>query len=208
LNHRVDLPELARAWPLRATGAGLRLRDRLLEAYAAPERGYHDLRHLGEVLARLDELAAAGEPFDRVPVVLAAWFHDAVYAGAADDEERSARLAAGELGELGTEARLVAEVVRLVLVTAEHRPEGGDLNGAALCDADLAVLAAAPDRYAEYVAGVRREYAHLDDEEFARGRRAVLSALAAKPTLFHTACARARWEPAARANLARELVGE
>jgi predicted metal-dependent HD superfamily phosphohydrolase len=203
----MDLPDLEGAWPMADSAAGRGLRARLLEAYGAIDRGYHDLRHLAEVLARLDELADAGEAFDRTPVVLAAWFHDAVYAGAPDDEERSARLAATELAGLDVDADTVSEVVRLVLVTTDHRPADGDLNGAALSDADLGILAAPEARYTSYVEDVRREYAHVPDDEFDRGRRAVLQALADKPALFHTATARARWESAARANLARELAG-
>ncbi len=109
---------LADRWPLPDAAD---LRDRLLEAYADPARGYHDLRHLGEVLGRLEELAGAGTAFDRLPVVLAAWFHDAVYAGAPDDEERSARWAEEALpGPVPDE--VVGEVARLVRMTAEHRP--------------------------------------------------------------------------------------
>jgi predicted metal-dependent HD superfamily phosphohydrolase len=59
--------------------------------------------------------------------------------------------------------------------------------------------------YAEYVADVRGEYAHVPDVLFATGRAAVLRDLLAKPTLFHTAHARAHWEPAARANVEAEL---
>jgi len=76
-----------------------------------------------------------------------------------------------------------------------------------LCDADLAILAAAPDRYDAYLAGVRRDYAHVSDPDFAAGRTAVLRDLAARPRLFHTPYAREHWEPAARQNLARELEG-
>ena len=54
-------------------------------------------------------------------------------------------------------------------------------------------------------AGVRRDYAHVSDTDFAAGRAAVLRDLAARARLFHTAYAREHWEPAARANLAREL---
>jgi predicted metal-dependent HD superfamily phosphohydrolase len=194
--------ELADRWPLQGAED---VRDRLLEAYGDASRGYHDQRHLTEVLDRLDELAAAGETFARLPVELAAWFHDAVYAGAPDDEERSARMAASELDAAGVPADVVAEVVRLVLVTAEHRPEDGDADAAALSDADLGILAADPTRYAEYVASVRREYAHVGDDDFRAGRRAVLAALDEKPALFHTAAAQERWEDAARANLRREL---
>jgi predicted metal-dependent HD superfamily phosphohydrolase len=186
----VDLP-----WPLPHRAG---LRDRLRAAYAAPSRGYHDLTHLAEVLARLAELGAGDDP----AVVLAAWFHDAVYDGAPDDEERSARLAETELAG---EAVDVPEVARLVRLTAHHRPEAGDTRGEQLCDADLAILAAPDARYADYVAGVRREYAAVADDAFARGRAAVLADLLAKPTLFHTPHARRHWEAPARANLAGEL---
>lgn len=174
------------------------LRDRLVKAWST-DRGYHDLRHLAEVLARLEELGAADDP----EVVLAAWFHDAVHDDHGDNEERSARLAEQELGDTGVD---VAEVARLVRLTERHRPEPGDGRGEVLCDADLAVLAAGPERYADYVAGVRLEYADVPEADFRRGRAGVLRDLLAKPTLFHTAHARERWERAARANLAAEIA--
>ena len=73
-------------WPLTT---GDDVRDELLRAYGDPARGYHDTRHLTEVLTRLDELADPGTTFDRTPVLLAAWFHDAVYDG--ERTPRSAR---------------------------------------------------------------------------------------------------------------------
>jgi predicted metal-dependent HD superfamily phosphohydrolase len=193
---------LADRWPLPDAPD---LRDRLLAAYADPSRGYHDLRHLAEVLDRLDELAEAGARFDPDTVRLAAWFHDAVYDGERDAEERSALLAEESLAALVPPQR-AADVARLVRLTETHSPADDDPDGAALCDADLAILAAPPERYEQYVAQVRHEYAHLDDETFAVGRRAVLEALAAKDRLFHTAYARATWEASARANLSRELA--
>ena len=177
------------------------LRERLRAAYADPARGYHDLLHLTEVLAHVDELMDPGDP-DREAVLLAAWFHDAVYDGRGDDEERSAQLALASLGD----SPLGREVARLVRLTASHRPADDDHAGQVLCDADLGILAADPDRYASYTAGVRREYAHVPDADFAAGRAAVLRGLLAKPTLFHTDLARTRWEARARANVEAELA--
>ncbi len=194
--------DLLLAWPL----AGAReLAARLVAAYAHPERHYHDTRHLTEVLERVHELSARGEAFDRMAVVLAAWFHDAVYDGRPEPERRSAAWAAEALPTL-VAPDLVDEVVRLVLLTERHRPGRGDHNGAALCDADLAILAAPPERYAAYVAAVRQEYADIPDDLFARGRAAVLGDLLAKPHLFHTAHARATWEDTARVNIDGELA--
>jgi predicted metal-dependent HD superfamily phosphohydrolase len=195
---------LADRWPVTD---GADVRDALLAAYSSTDRGYHDRRHLAEVLDRLDELGAVGGVDAVGPAVrVAAWFHDGVYDGAADDEERSAAWAERALPGL-VDAGTVAEVARLVRLTATHRPAPGDLAGGALCDADLAILAAGPERYAEYVAGVRRDYAHVPDEAFRAGRAAVLRELLAQPTLFHTPYALDRWEDAARSNLVSELAG-
>ena len=173
----------------------------LLDRWGEPHRAYHDRRHLTEVLDALDALTGADPP---AAVVFAAWFHDAVYEGRAGEDERaSAALAALVLPSL-VDRGTVEEVVRLVLLTASHRPEPGDDAGALLCDADLAVLAAPPERYAAYVRGVRREHAHVDDGAFRAGRAQVLRALLEGP-LFRTAAGAARWEARARTQVAAEL---
>ena len=204
----VDVPLLAARWPLPGAYG---VRDQLLAAWADPARGYHDLRHLLEVLDHLDVLLEAlgaddADQVDADAVRLAAWFHDAVYVGAPEDEDRSAALAEKDLTGTGVAADVVAEVARLVRLTATHDPEPEDLAGALLSDADLAVLAADPRRYAQYVDGVRREYAHLPDAVFAQGRADVLRGLLAGPTLFRTAPGRRLWEERARANVVAELA--
>jgi predicted metal-dependent HD superfamily phosphohydrolase len=193
--------DLAARWPLPGADA---VCAELLAAYADPTRGYHDTRHLTEVLDRLDELAGAGASFDRLPVELAAWFHDAVYDGRPDAEKRSAHWAEEVLA--AHEPRQAAEVTRLVRLTETHRPAPDDENGCALSDADLAILAAPPERYDEYAADVRREYAHVSDRDFRAGRAAVLADLIDRPHLFHTAHARMHWEAGARANVQAELA--
>lgn len=195
--------ELARWWP-SLPGLDDRLRTEIEAAYADPARGYHDTRHLTEVFMRLDELASAGVGFEGAPVLLAAWFHDAVYDGQPDVEERSARWAETALASLAPE--LVTEVARLVRLTEGHRPAADDLAGCALVDADLAILAAPAARYREYVVAVRREYAVVPDADFAAGRAAILEDLLAKTTLFHTAYARGSWEALARANVEAEIA--
>lgn len=194
------MTDLAERWPLAELAD---VRDALLAAYDDPSRGYHDSLHLAEVLARLDELAGAGVAFDATAAELAAWFHDAVYDGERDAEERSAVWAEEALA--GT--AYAAEVARLVRLTETHDPDEDDPAGQALCDADLAILASSPERYRAYVAGVRREYDYLSDADFAAGRGAVLHDLAGRTRLFHTAYAREHWESPARANLDRELAG-
>ena len=177
----------------------------LLRRWSEPHRRYHDVRHLTAVLDAVDELA--GEADDADAVRLAAWFHDAVYTGRPGADERdSAALADAALRAAGLDDALVAEVVRLVELTEGHDPDPGDRNGGVLCDADLAVLGGDPVEYAAYAAGVRDEYARVPEEQFRRGRAAVLERLLARDRLFSTATARDRWEDRARRNVETELI--
>ena len=196
--------DLERWWPDLVSDQP-QIRERLVTAYDDPARGYHDLRHLREVLEHLDDLVPADHP-DRDAVVLAAWFHDAVYDAVGDNEERSARLADAVLTQAGVPIPLVEEVTRLVRLTAGHDPAADDLPGQLLCDADLAILAAGRERYDAYVAGVRQEYAEVPDADFRAGRKAVLEDLLAHDTLFHSDAARERWEEKARANVSAEVA--
>lgn len=192
--------------------------DRLLTAWAEPQRRYHTTAHLADVLARIDVLAAEDAEAeeaeeaeeaapDRAAVELAAWFHDAVYRpDRSENEERSAALAERALPELGIDGARTAEVARLVRLTVTHDPAPGDANGELLCDADLGVLAGTPEEYAAYAAAVRAEYGFVPDEAFREGRAAVLRQLLELPRLFRTAYGAAHWEAPARANLAAELA--
>jgi predicted metal-dependent HD superfamily phosphohydrolase len=175
----------------------------VVSAWSQPHRHYHDLAHLAAVLGLVDRLVA--DVPDPDAVRLAAWYHDVVYdpQGADNEEVSAARARAGLRGLVPDER--VEEVARLVLLTAGHDPEPGDVGGAALCDADLAVLASPPQAYAGYASAIRAEYGHLSDEEFTAGRIAVLEGLLACPRLYRLP-ATAEWEPLGRANVAAELT--
>ncbi len=179
--------------------------DSLLARWSEPHRGYHNTRHLAEVLDRLVDLDGATPA-----AVLAAWFHDAVYSGSPGDDERaSAALAASLLSDLGVGEQNVQRVRDLVLATLDHDTQGTetgpDQERAALVDADLAILAADPERYRSYVDGVRAEYRHLDDTAFATGRLAVLERLVGRAALFATRQGRDLWEERAREQVASEI---
>ena len=188
-----DVP--AEAWSSAGTD--------LLDRWSEPHRHYHTTAHLLDVLHALELLAQ--EQHDGGPAaVMAAWFHDAVYAGRpGSDEADSADLAIGTLSALGARRPLTERVGELVLGTATPGdPDGAD--AAVLNDADLAVLAGTPQRYQRYAAAIRAEYAHVGDEDFRSGRLAVLERLLGLPALYHTTSARRRWEARARDNLERE----
>src|SRR5262245_18163999 len=146
----------------RRRSARRRPSARVVPTGAGPSRpgAPRGAEHLAEVLIALDELA---DPVPR-PIRFAAWYHDAVYDPRRDDnEERSAELAAVTLSDAGAEPADVAEVQRLVRLTASHDPTSDDADGQLLCDADLAILGSSPARYARYRQDVRREYGYVPE---------------------------------------------
>lgn len=182
------------------------LGEDLLIRWSEPHRSYHTPSHLLEVLEALDLIFSPDDDDTlRRRVRLAAWFHDAVYEGAAGADEQASAVLANELLAGVVPASEVAEVVRLVLLTASHRPEPGDRAGDLLCDADLAVLGQSAHGYREYVAAVRKEYSHVSEGDFATGRADVVRRLLAMDPLFRTESAQLRWLDAARINLTNEL---
>ena len=178
------------------------LRTDLLERWNEPQRRYHNETHLRAVLRAVDALEADGESFDGTAVRLAAWWHAAVFDPAgSENNDKSAVLAERQLDP----AAPVEEVTRLVRLMGGHRVEDGDLNGAVLSDADLAVLGSDPDTYDTYSQDVRHEFAHVPGERFVAGRIAALEGLLERRSVFRTRAGRDLWEKQAHANLNREL---
>jgi len=173
----------------------------LISRYSEPSRHYHNLTHVSEVLGVISSLVGTD-----AAVRLAAWFHDAVYdSRAKDNEERSADLAEAVLTRLGLPAGLVANVERLVLLTKTHSAEADDGEGQVLLDADLAILGAEEDRYDDYAAAIRREYAWVAEDAYREGRRRVLEGFLKRPRIYFTDALFRSHEGQARRNLRREL---
>ncbi len=182
------------------------LGEELLDRWDEPTRSYHTHTHLLAVLEALDLLLRASDGPDRASILLAAWFHDAVYQGAAGDDERASAALAGARLDGRVEGRVTAEVQRLILLTQTHDPASNDRPGQLLCDADLSVLGGEPIRYAHYLGAVRQEYSHIPDEAFTRSRTAVVERLLALDPLYRTEQARERWAEQAQHNLTAELA--
>lgn len=197
----------ATAPPEEIKTAGVALVDR----WSSKGRDFHNLKHLVDVLARVDELAAETHEPDLVR--LAAWYHGAIFDSAdaaayanrgGEDELASARLALAELTALGVPEKRAQRVHDLVVALRRHSTDASDFDCAVLCDADLAMLAAEPQRYKAYLHDIRAEYAHLPVEHYVRARVNIVRKLLGRSSLFVSPLG-AAWEEAARQNLGAEL---
>ncbi len=199
-----ELPVRWRAlWRTVASGDSEAVYQGLAARYAEPHRAYHTLEHIGECLLHLD---SARRLLSRPAAVeLALWFHDAVYdPRRADNEEQSARLARHVLLTEGVEMGLVESVAAMIRLTSHERD---DLEGdaAVLCDVDLAILGAEPERFDRYDAAIRREYDWVPEEIYNRGRGRVLARFLDRPHIYHSPFFRDGREKRARENIARAI---
>ncbi|OFR96706.1 DUF4031 domain-containing protein [Rothia sp. HMSC067H10] len=214
-------PRLMRAWDSLLPGHTA-LGEDLLERYEQPHRKYHTSVHLSEMLTALKTLYKRHHTATPRAVLLAAWFHDAVYeANPGEDEAASADLARTALTPLASTGSLtnreVTAIAHLIELTASHQLADGieeytsgaltRADAAFFLDADLAILAADSPRYTRYVAGVRAEYAHYASDAFTRGRAAILQGFLNRTAIYASDTAHLLWDAPARLNLRTELEG-
>ncbi|HEX2203282.1 MAG TPA: hypothetical protein VHG91_08290 [Longimicrobium sp.] len=191
-------------WALAGLPARREPFERLCARYGEAHRGYHDLEHVAACLA----LAAESRALLRSPaeVELALWYHDAVYdPKRGDNEERSADLARDELRAQGL-AESSIDTVHAHILATKHPSRPDDPDARLLVDIDLSILAADPERFDAYEAGVRKEYAWVPGFLFRRNRAAFLRELLASDRLFLTDLFHERFERRARENVARSLA--
>jgi predicted metal-dependent HD superfamily phosphohydrolase len=198
--HPNDL-EFLQAWhAVGAAGEPQPCLEALHTAWREPQRHYHSLQHLSECLDLLRAHRDLAERPDEL--VLALWFHDAVYdPRGKDNEQRSADWAAQALGDAGADPAATARIHALILDTA-HAAEPAPGDPSLLIDVDLAILGAAPERFAEYEQQVRAEYAWVPGFLFRYKRRQLLREFARREPLYRTPALRERLEAQARINLA------
>ena len=205
----LNLDDLRTRWQgaTRHLPATTELRDEifaeLIAAYTAPDRHYHDLLHIAECLKEFEGVRHLAH--DPAALQIAIWFHDVVYDGRrSDNEARSADAAAAALARLGATAAFVEDVRRLIRFTC-HDAGPATADGKLIADIDLASLAAAPEVFGENTRRIRREYPHVPDDAFRRGRAEILARFLQRPRIYYTDVFFDRYERRARENLEREV---
>lgn len=176
----------------------------LEQRWSEDHRLYHTLTHLDFCLAELERVRhLMKRPAE---VFFATFAHDVVHdPRRSDNENRSVEWALQILQEAQVPPEVRERVAWLVLSTRHDQiPE--ELDAQLLMDADLAILAAPPERYAEYERLVRKEYHHLPRVIYRLGRARILKGLLRRHALFLSEAFRDRYETDARGNLKQALA--
>ena len=196
---------MQRAWHGLGAEPPQSLMPSLLSAYAQPQRAYHTQQHLAECLAHFEAVQALAQRPAEVEIAL--WFHDAVYEVKAQDNElRSADWAAQVLTRAGIAAQVAQRVHALIMATC-HTATPEDADAQLLVDIDLAILGAAPERFAQYDSQVRQEYAWVPSLIYGFKRKQVLRSFLDRPNLYSTIYFQQKLEQQARENLRKAING-
>jgi len=171
----------------------------LLGRYSEPHRAYHNVEHLKDCFRRFDEVhGLAQHPAE---VLLALWFHDAIYdTRASDNEEESARWARDVVASSGGPPTSASRIYDLILAT---RHDDSSIRGdaALVADIDLTILGAPPERFQAYDRQIRQEYAWVPEPDFRETRLRILDGFLARPAIYLTGPFRRKYEVQARQNL-------
>lgn len=175
----------------------------LQRRYGEAQRHYHTQQHLSECFSTYTLLAADAE--SPAHIILALWFHDAIYdVQGHGNEQRSADWASAALRAAGVSPDVAERIHALVMVT-RHDAAPVTQDEKILVDVDLVILGAERNRFDEYERQIRAEYAWVDEALFCSKRGAILQAFLDRPHIYHTALGRARFEVQARENLQRAI---
>jgi len=171
----------------------------LLGRYSEPHRAYHNVEHLNDCFRRFDEVhGLARYPAE---VLLALWFHDAIYdTRASDNEAESARWAREVVVSSGGSPTSASRINDLILAT---RHDSSSIRGdaALVADIDLTILGAPPERFQVYDRQIRQEYAWVPEPDFREARLQILEGFLVRPAIYLTGPFRRKYEVQARQNL-------
>lgn len=175
----------------------------LLARWAEPHRKYHSTEHLNACLRHFDRLQHAAErPHE---VLMALWFHDAIYdIGSSDNEQRSADWARAAMLAAGVEPAAAQRVHALIMVT-RHDCAPHSRDAQVLLDMDLAILGQSPHVFARYELQIADEFAAVPLAQRRPRRNAILQHFLDRPRIFHTQLFHSLYEAQARANLSASI---
>lgn len=160
--------------------------------YEEPHRHYHNMDHINFMLDNsYVELTKQQH--------LAILFHDIVYIpNNHNNEELSVKLMRNLIPDEDTfEASLI------IMNTVDHIPTSD--NSKLVSDLDMLSIGLDYERFENDTNNIRKEFSHLSDKEWRRGRCDFLVDMYGKDRIFHTDYYHERYEKQAKENITRAI---
>ncbi len=170
-------------------------------------RHYHNWGHALNVVKGVQVIDENASP----ELILAAYWHDAIYVPGAGSDANE-RCSAAALGQEGLRyddpetARTIEKAKRLVIQTSiENHLTGGRISGdlGTLLDADLSTLCLPYEDFIEIQKDIIEENGGTYEKHQQQSATFLKQFLTCREFIYHTDFARERWEQQARANIER-----
>lgn len=174
------------------------IRDVFIEIHQ--NRPYHNLDHLDKMWNDYNNYFD-GEYEEVIKYAIA--YHDCVYHPLiGDNEQRSNNVWLNHARNFSIPNNITTMVSECILATANHPVSSTSPEYVRIfCDLDLLILASDADEYNQYVSNIRKEYDHLNDQQFCDGRKLFLSGLLNSNSIFSHDTTYKLFENRARKNL-------
>lgn len=166
-------------------------------------RHYHNLEHIAHCFQELDWLVSnhPEAAVNQEQLSVAILGHDVIYGQKSDktDEQQSADMV---LQMLGSDYQVAHD---LILATQHmSRPQNlNELEGI-MVSIDLAILAQEPEIYKAYTENIRKEYTHVANHLYTKGRKQALERILSNEILYPSVYFK-DYEEKARENLQHEM---
>jgi len=144
---------------------------KLEEAWNEPRRKYHNIDHLNQILVDLEKKRRFVIPIHWEALVLAAFYHDAIYVpGYKDNEDKSMQIFFRTFVGDPFMAKKIGEMIE----TTKFRKKPKDPLLKIFWDADNAGFVGSYEKFFEVEKKIRAEFNHLSHDSYKKGRLAFL----------------------------------
>jgi predicted metal-dependent HD superfamily phosphohydrolase len=186
--------------------------SQLTTLYTQPHRKYHNINHINDCLAELEDFCHpefTSTPRDVVETAI--WYHDAVYNPYSKLNEYNSY----KMFEDGCQHRLLHQMVRentlvstIIMLTSRHLETHGDLSLEAQVMLDIDLSGFGKDRmtFVQNGMNIRHEYYRTKLKDFLEGRMKFYEALIKRPTLYYTEYFYSKYHTISQDNIRWEMA--
>lgn len=184
------------------------LAQNIYTTYTAPERGYHNIKHISNMLHNLDEFLMRSKCAQKIKNInefaFAILMHDYVH-GTENDVDDSIKQANEYLHKISLQydCRYIEQLIK---ATDYETCIETVFDQQLIQDLDLQTLGAIDTEYDRYAHLIRLEYKQCSDAVFYKERIKILNIFLSREYIFNTEYFRNKYERVARTNIARELL--
>lgn len=186
--------------------------SQLSHLYSQAHRHYHNLNHINRCLSIAEELSEHSLSYrQKTELITAIWFHDAVYnPWSKNNEVLSAELARLYCHRANINHNSIVAAIKATEYHTKdqkfHRDDSIDIDVIHyMLDIDLVGLADPYTKYSEAGEYIRKEYSHLNNDEFYNGRHSFLTNMIKRKRIFYHDSFYESYEYKARENMKLEL---